>query len=317
MVHTSRNFDNHSYEDLQTSGMFSTDANCSQYLLGKKILPTKRRCNICTDSPRMTILSCPTSAYKDGCCWQCPNGHRKSLKVDSVLENSNVSYKEFISILACFAEGMTVTRAAERSNVAETTVRRFFGVLREQMAEDIRTSPKIGGPSTIVEVDEAKFGKRKFNRGRLVDGTWVVGGIQRHTDSCFLSICPGNKRDAPTLSNIVTTYVRRGTTVITDKWKGYVDLTSLGYVHLDVNHSTNFVDPETGANTNTIEGTWTHAKRAAGVRQGGARTDDSFALDLSQFMWMKQRGLLRSRNRARDLFSAEIPQLLNYRRFYN
>ena len=268
MVHTSRNFDNHSYEDLQTSGMFSTDANCSQYLLGKKILPTKRRCNICTDSPRMTILSCPTSAYKDGCCWQCPNGHRKSLKVDSVLENSNVSYKEFISILACFAEGMTVTRAAERSNVAETTVRRFFGVLREQMAEDIRTSP-------------------------------------------------GNKRDAPTLSNIVTTYVRRGTTVITDKWKGYVDLTSLGYVHLDVNHSTNFVDPETGANTNTIEGTWTHAKRAAGVRQGGARTDDSFALDLSQFMWMKQRGLLRSRNRARDLFSAEIPQLLNYRRFYN
>ena len=185
------------------------------------------------------------------------------------------------------------------------------------MTEDIRTSPKIGGPSTIVEVDEAKFGKRKYNRGRLVDGTWVVGGVQRHTDYCFLSICPGNRRNAPTLSNIVKTYVRRGTTVITDKWKGYVDLTSLGYIHLDVNHSTNFVDPETGANTNTIEGTWTHAKRAAGVRQGGARTVDSFALDLSQFMWMKQRGLLRSRDRARDLFSAEIPQLLNYRRFHS
>ena len=42
-------------------------------------------------------------------------------------------------------------------------------------------------PSHIVEVDEAKFGKMKFNR--LVDGTWVVGGIQRDTDSCSLFIC--------------------------------------------------------------------------------------------------------------------------------
>jgi len=113
MVHTSRNFNNHSYEELHASGMFSTEANCSQYLLGKKILPTKRRCNLCADSPRMTILPCPTSSYKDGCCWQCPKGHRKSLKVDSVLENSNISYKEFISLLASFAEGFTVSRAAE------------------------------------------------------------------------------------------------------------------------------------------------------------------------------------------------------------
>ena len=110
-----------------------------------------------------TILPCPTSSYKDGCCWQCPKGHRKSLKVDSVLENSNISYKEFISLLASFAEGFTVSRAAERASVGETTTRRFFGIVREQMAEDIRTSPKIGGPSTIVVVDKAKFGKRKYN----------------------------------------------------------------------------------------------------------------------------------------------------------
>lgn len=59
------------------------------------------------------------------------------------LENSNVSY-------ASFAEGMTVTRFAERSNAAETAERRFFGALREQMAEDIRTSHKIGEPSPVL-----------------------------------------------------------------------------------------------------------------------------------------------------------------------
>ena len=239
------------------------------------------------------------------------------MKSGSILENGNLAYKDFILILSSFAEGLTVTRTAERANVAETTVRRIFLAIRQQMAEDIKTSPKIGGPNTIVEIDEAKFGKQKYNRGRLVQGTWLAGGIQRHTDNCFLAICPGNRRDATTLGNIVQTYVHRGTTVITDKWKGYVNLTNFGYIHLDVNHSTNFVDPETGANTNTIEGTWTHAKRAARIRDGGVRSEDSLSLDISQFIWMKQRGLLRSRDRVRDLFSMEIPQLLNYRRFYS
>ena len=287
--------------------MFSSDANCSQYLLDVKILPTKRRCSLCTDHDRMVIKECSTSSYKDGCCWQCPKGHKTSLKAGSILENSNITYREFILILASFADSLTVTRTAERVNVAETTVRRIFHSIREQMAEDIKTSPKIGGPSTIVEVDEAKFGKQKFNRGRPVEGKWMAGGIQRHSDLCFLAICPENKRDAATLGKLVQTYVRRGTTVITDKWKGYVNLTTLGYIHLDVNHSTNFVDPETGANTNSIEGTWTHAKRAARIRHGGVRSEDSFALDISQFIWMKQKGLLRSRDIVRDLFSKDLP----------
>ena len=97
-----------------------------------------------------------------------------------------------------------------------------LATIRQQMAEDIQTSPKIGGPSTIVEIDEAKFGKQKFNRGRPVQGTWLAGGVQRHYDFCFLAVCPGNYRDAGTLGNIVQTYVRRGTTVITDRWKGQI-----------------------------------------------------------------------------------------------
>ena len=77
----------------------------------------------------------------------------------------------------------------------------------------------------------------------------MAGGLQRHSDLCFFANCPENKRDAATLGNLVQTYVRRETT---DKWKEYVNLTTLGYIYLDVNHSTNFVDPETGANTNSI-----------------------------------------------------------------
>ena len=308
MVHTSRTFTHPSFEELRATGMFSTEANCSQYLIDMKILPTKRRCLLCPDKDRMELKTCSTTRYLDGCCWQCPCGHAKSLKADSVLENSNIVYRDFIRILSCFSEDMTPSRAAEHVNVAETTVRKIYSELRRQMAEDIKTKPKIGGADTIVEIDEAKFGKQKYNRGRLVEGSWILGGIQRHSDDCFLAICPRNKRDAATLVPIIQQYVKQGTTIITDKWKGYINLASYGYVHLDVNHSKNFVNPETGAHTNTIEGTWTHAKRAARLRHGGRRSEASLQLDITQFMWMKQRGLRRSRDVLQGFYSQRRSQ---------
>ena len=37
---------------------------------------------------------------------------------------------------------------------------------------------KIGGKGQIVEIDESKFGKRKYHRGHHVDGSWVSFKIQ-------------------------------------------------------------------------------------------------------------------------------------------
>ena len=47
----------------------------------------------------------------------------------------------------------------------------------------------IGGQGVEVEIDESKFGKRKYNRGRVVDGHWVFGGMERTTGECFLVLC--------------------------------------------------------------------------------------------------------------------------------
>ena len=49
----------------------------------------------------------------------------------------------------------------------------------------------------VVEVDEAKFGKRKYNRGRWREGHWVLGGVERGTDNVFMEVVP--TRDAATL----------------------------------------------------------------------------------------------------------------------
>jgi len=47
---------------------------------------------------------------------------------------------------------------------------------------------QIGGPNKTVEIDESKFGKRKFYRGHHVEGCWVFGGIERESGKVFMEI---------------------------------------------------------------------------------------------------------------------------------
>lgn len=35
------------------------------------------------------------------------------------------------------------------------------------------------GLGVVVEVDETQIEKRKYNRRDLVDGAWVIGGVER------------------------------------------------------------------------------------------------------------------------------------------
>ncbi|XP_071093641.1 uncharacterized protein [Haliotis cracherodii] len=122
-------------------------------------------------------------------------------------------------------------------------------------------SEKIGGPGTTVEIDESKFGKRKYHRGKRVEGVWVLGGIERESRHVFLTTL--TDRSAATLIPAIERHVAKGTTIITDCWKAYSSLGKIGYTHQTVNHSLNFKDPETGAHTNTIESTWRAVKNCA------------------------------------------------------
>lgn len=116
----------------------------------------------------------------------------------------------------------------------------------------------LGGPDTVVEIDETKVGHRKYNRGRMIEGRWIFGAIQRNSKLFSMVVVPDRK--AETLVNIIKTWIRPKTTIVSDGWRAYSRLNEEGFNHLVVNHSLNFVDPTTGAYTQGIERTWRDIK---------------------------------------------------------
>ena len=86
---------------------------------------------------------------------------------------------------------------------------------------------------------------------------------------------PVDKRDSHTLLKCIKDYIEPGSTIISDCWKAYDCLSDEGFRHLTVNHSVNFVDPQTGAHTNTIERRWREIKKL--VPNNGRRSQQFVA----------------------------------------
>jgi hypothetical protein len=63
-------------------------------------------------------------------------------------------------------------------------------------------SEKIGDPNKTVEIDETKFGSRKYNRGHAVMRQWVFGSVESESGKMFLVPVPD--RTADTLMAVVT-----------------------------------------------------------------------------------------------------------------
>ncbi len=138
-----------------------------------------------------------------------------------------------------------------------------------------------------MEIDESKFGKRKYNKGRYVEGHWVFGGIERDSKDAFMVEVPN--RTAATLLPIIQRYVRPGSIVMSDEWKAYCRISSsLNMSHQTVNHSIQFVDPGTGAHTQGIESTWGATKRMMRKEGVMATSKNLFPTYLPEYLWRRK-----------------------------
>ncbi|XP_071652821.1 uncharacterized protein [Temnothorax longispinosus] len=157
----------------------------------------------------------------------------------------------------------------EELGISSTTVVDWFSFCREVCAYWAdKCSEKLGGPGRTVEIDEAKIGHRKYNRGRLLKSNWIFGGYERESKKIF--IVPVEDRTEKTLLACIKEWIMPGTTIVSDCWKSYNCLNNEGFQHLTVNHTYNFVDPDTGAHTQHIERVWREVR--ANIPKYGTRS---------------------------------------------
>lgn len=221
------------------------------------------------------------------------------------LSGIHLPYTTVCLFLYSWAHDITTLKFCKRELdiKSDDTIVNWNSYISEVCAEKIiSTLITFGGEGIYVEIDESLFVSRKYNVGRLVGQQWVFGGDCRETRKSFIYAVP--YRSATTLIPIISECILPGTIIIRDKWAAYHSIGVISdrqYIHLTVEHTNNFVDPESQAHTNSVKGMWARAKARNKKQWGTHRTMlDSY---LCYYMW-------RQRNSERDPFLAIIKDIV-------
>lgn len=182
--------------------------------------------------------------------------------------SSTLTYIQIFNVLLGISRNDTVRKIAEETGVHYRRVSRIRSEISTRIDDWFAKTPEgfdetmLGGFGTIVEIDEALLGRRKYHRGSHNRQKWCLGMAERGSSRTVTRLV--ERRDEGEMLPIILRHVRPGTVVHTDKWKAYRNL-MLTYRHRTVNHSIEFVAPD-GTDTNLIEGTWRHLRLSLGCR---------------------------------------------------
>ncbi len=269
------------YDRLKEEVLVNKDVVVS-WLMERNLISGSRLCPHC-DSEMKLVECCDRS---DGCKWECRKvvqGKRHKVEL-SIRKGSwfecNLTLEEILKLTYWWCRDVAQETMRFEVDVSGNTVVDWDSFCREICEVNyLECEEKIGGHGKRVQIDESKFGKRKYHRGHRVEGQWVFGGIEEGSRKSFMFAV--DDRSEATLLPIIETFIEKGTTIISDCWKAYCNLEKHSYKHVTVNHSKEFVNMD-GDHTNKIEGHWRQAK-AKFPPFGICKY--SFSSYLAEFLW--------------------------------
>jgi len=270
-------------------------ANSAWRALSQRRWPGWMACPICA-APRPYVL-------REG-RWRCRRracSYTFGVRTGTWAGLSRTPDVTWLWLVKLFELELTARQAAIQTGVSYPTAHKAFLLLRRAILAE--AEPELFRQD--VEADESYFGARRpkrsrgdpRNRGRSTPHKTPVFGILERHGRVHVSVV----RDcsAETLRDHTLRWVKRGTLVYTDRWKGYDTLAFCGYRHLRLDHARHFARGK--VHINGLEGFWSYAKGKFLKHHGVS--PEKFPLYLYEWQY-------RYNHRDEDLFALFLAQSL-------
>lgn len=219
----------------------------------------------------------------------------------SIFEGANLPMDTILELIHFFAAERSyddcikhIFNSEKNEELSRKTISewyfRFREVINKEVSEWYTESGAIGGEGCTVQIDESKFGKRKYNRGYMIDGHWVFGVIDEQTKELRLNMVPDNERSRANMQGLIESMIKPGTRIVSDSFSSYkyLDNEETPYTHDSVNHSIEYVAyDEEGRkiHTNTIESAWRPIKDFFRTRKV---KHEYFFFHLKEYEWRRR-----------------------------
>lgn len=213
------------------------------------VIYKNKKCIVCNEDTRILFnyyLKCNNKICEK----------KFNMFIHSVFYNNKINNKTLIMVIDMFLSFVPTCIICRITGLSKQTI---YGIIQKFNYDEVLVHYLdyiyLGGNENVVEIDETKLGKRKYNRGHSVEGAWVFGAVERSSKNIF--VLPVLNRTKVELEGIIRKYIKPYTIIFSDCLKGYCGLKNHFFIHKTVNYSKEFVDPNNKTvHTNTIEGNW-------------------------------------------------------------
>ncbi|KAG0421195.1 hypothetical protein DMUE_6306, partial [Dictyocoela muelleri] len=227
------------------------------FLFDNKYLNKEYFCESCHSS-------CVLRAYKrnkDRFAWRCltPNckNYKKyfSIRKGSFFENINISIREVLKIILFYIAKMPKYSIINYLNYSRRTIEKVINKLVVRIPNPDFSSNKMGGVGKIIQVDETMLNyKVKSHRGRpaanKTDALCIIE-FENGIKNVFATIIE-NKKES-TIVPIICSQVASNSIIWSDEHGAYSNLKDIFEDHKTVCHKYEFINYETGVNTQAVE----------------------------------------------------------------
>lgn len=192
---------------------------------------------------------------------------------------------EWRRLLRWFVLGQSAAVIAQEARLERKRVLRALLLVRQAMTRDV--PPAFSG---VVEIDETYLGGAWRNKRLKERAQGTRRGRGTSKQAVFGILCRGGQIwaevvpnvEAKTLMALLHQWVRAGSVVCSDTFRGYTGIAARGYVHRLVDHSQAFSNRQ-GSHVNGLEGFWGYLKRRLAAK-GGVRRE-RLPLYLAEYVW--------------------------------